>query len=143
MHHLGHLAALIDRTDVVDGGQVTANLNLCTVEEGLVLVEDLLVYSRAAEQRVGCQMEILLGSVAHVGNAALRLIECQGRRGQEARLQLCQRVFLRLLGRHACRCQLDQQTRNSTVQVRLNSVWKFAMPPLSIALSQKEKPTVY
>ena len=129
----------------MDGSQVTANLNLCTVEEGLVLVEDLLVCSRAAEQRVGCQMEILLGSVAHVGNAALRLIECQGRRGQEARLQLCQRVLLRLLGTLAVASLTSRPVngRNSTVQVRLNSVWKFAMPPLSIALSQKEKPTVY
>ena len=122
VHHLGHLAALIDRTDVVDGGQVTANLNLCTVEEGLVLVEDLLVCSRAAEQRVGCQMEILLGGVAHVSNAALCLIECQGRRGQEARLQLCQRVFLRLLGRHACRCQLDQQTGERQEQHRTGEI---------------------
>ena len=110
MHHLCALAALIDRAHVVHRGQVAADLNLCAVEERLVFAEDLLAGRTAAEHRVDRKVEIALRRLAHVSDAALRLIERESRRGKETRLELRKRVLLRLAGRHAPPCELDQQT---------------------------------
>ena len=110
MHHLRGLAALIDRTDVVDVGQIAADLNLCAVEEALVLAEGVLLERDVlVKQRVDRQMEILLGCIAHFRNAALRLLQRQRGRVQEARLELGQRVLLHLARRHAPGRQFDQQ----------------------------------
>ena len=91
-------------------------------------------------------LQVLLGPHAHIRNAALRLLQGQRRRRQEAGPKRASGSSCcspdGTLHSASCTSSLVNG-RNRIVQVTLNSVWKLAMPPLSIAEFQNEKPTVY
>jgi len=72
--------------------------------------EESRILLHIAKQRVHCKRIVAQRCGTHVCDAVLCLIECDGRRCQQARLQLCQRVCLLLLCRDGVLGQKDQNT---------------------------------
>ena len=88
--------------------QVFGHLDLCAVKEALSGLEGGRVLGDALEERVHCQRIVIERSRTHVRDAVLGLIQCDGRGGQQARLQLGQRVGLLLVRPDGVLGQKDQ-----------------------------------